>query len=101
MINVKFVNPHNLISRQIPIEMSGSKIKRLRKKMNEIGFNPEYPIEIAEVDSKLIIIDGHHRVIAAKQAKINLVPIILKQVSSSQAEQLLIQVAEAFIYQKY
>ena len=49
MINVKFVNPHNLISRQIPIEMSGSKIKRLRKKMNEIGFNPEYPIEKANL----------------------------------------------------
>ncbi len=101
MINVKFVDPRNLISRQTPIEMSGNKIKRLQKTMKQIGFNPEYPIEVAEVDGKLIIIDGHHRVIAAKKAKIPLIPIILHQVSSEQAEQLLIEASSAYLYQQY
>lgn len=101
MTNITFVNPHNLISRQTPIEMSGNKIKRLQKAMKQTGFNPEYPIEVAEVDGQLIIIDGHHRVMAAKKAKIALIPIILHQVSSAQAEQLLIEVSDADLYQQY
>jgi filamentous hemagglutinin len=100
MTNVRYVDPRHLISRQTPIEMSGNKIKRLRKIMKQTGFNSEYPIEVAEIDGKLIIIDGHHRAIAAKQEKIPLIPIILNQVSSEQAEQMLIQASEAYLYQK-
>ena len=64
---VELINPHTLISRQTPSEMSGSKIKRLRKKISEKGFDPEQPIEVADVDGRLIILDGHHRGAAARQ----------------------------------
>ena len=49
--DVEFVNPNILISRQISSEMSGSKDKRLRKKIREQGFDAEKPIDIANVDS--------------------------------------------------
>lgn len=34
------------------------------------GFDQSKPIEVAEVNSSLIIIDGHHRAIAAVKAGI-------------------------------
>lgn len=67
---VEFVNPNTLISRQMQSEMTGSKIKKLVKKISQQGFNSENPIEVADVNGRLIILDGHHRVVAAKRLKL-------------------------------
>lgn len=99
--NLQFVNPHTLISRQTPREMSSSKLKKLRKKLHQQGFDSQQPIEVADVDGKLIIVDGHHRTAVAKQLKIKSVPIRRQKVSSSQEELLLLQAAEAQNYQQY
>ncbi|MBD2773023.1 ParB N-terminal domain-containing protein [Iningainema tapete] len=99
--DVEFVNPNTLISRQTPSEMSGSKVKRLRKKIRERGFDAAQPIEVANIDGKLIILDGHHRVVAARQLRLTIVAIRRREVSQEQAEQLLLEAAEAQIYRSY
>jgi len=99
--DVELVNPNILISRQTPSEMSGSKVKRLRKKIHEKGFDPEQPIEVADVDGKLIILDGHHRVAAARQLRLKSVPIRRMKVSPAQEDQLLLSAAEAEKYRQY
>jgi hypothetical protein len=50
--DVEFVNSNILISRQIPSEMPGSKVKRLRKKIRKQGFDAQKPINVANVGSK-------------------------------------------------
>lgn len=99
-LNVEFVNPKILISRQTPSEMSGSKVKRLRKKIREKGFDSGKPINVANVDGKLIILDGHHRVAAARQLRLKTVPIMRREVSPNQAAQLLQEAVEAQIYRQ-
>lgn len=93
-----YVNPNILLSRQTPSEMSGSKIKRLRKKIKEIGFDINQPIKVVEIEGQLIILDGHHRVEAAKKLRLKEIPIVKEIVSDSQAQQFLMDVADA---QKY
>lgn len=99
-LNIEFVNPKILISRQTPSEMSGSKVKRLRKKIREKGFDSGKPINVANVDGKLIILDGHHRVAAARQLRLKTVPIMRREVSPNQADQLLQEAVEAQIYRQ-
>ncbi len=100
-LDVEFANPNILISRQTPSEMSGSKVKRLRKNIHQKGFDSEKPIDVADIDGKLIILDGHHRVTAAKQLRLKTVPIVRREVSPAQAERLLLEAAEAKIYRQY
>jgi filamentous hemagglutinin len=89
------INPEILIPRQGRSEMSSSQIKRLHKSMQKTGFDATYPIEIAEIDGKLIILDGHHRTAAAIKAKIKQVPITQLKVTVEHGHQLLQQAAEA------
>ncbi|HLO49050.1 MAG TPA: ParB N-terminal domain-containing protein, partial [Kamptonema sp.] len=95
--DVEFVNPNTLISRQMQSEMTGSKIKKLMKKISKQGFDSENPIEVADINDRLIILDGHHRVVAAKRLKLESIPIRRKKVSPAQEQELLQQVAEAAI----
>lgn len=67
---IKYINPSILLSRQTPAEMSSSKnIKRIKKNIKNNGFDENKLIKVAEVDGKLIILDGHHRVKATKELK--------------------------------
>lgn len=93
--DLEWVNPSTLVSRQPLREMTGNKIKTLMKKMKEHQFNPEKPIEVADVQGRLIILDGHHRTVAARRLRLAKVPIRKKQVSLLQEQQLLQEVAEA------
>lgn len=63
--------------------------------MQQNGFDPEQPIDIADVDGRKIILDGHHRTAAARQAGLKEVPIRARSVTSEQADQLLREAAEA------
>ena len=81
--------------------MSGSKIKRLKKKIRDKGFDPEQPIEVVYIDGKLIILDGHHRTSAARQLRLQLVPIKRIEVTPAQEQQLLLEAAEAEKYRQY
>jgi filamentous hemagglutinin len=85
----------SLVSRQGPSEMTGSKVKKLTKDMKENGFDPAHPIEVAEVDGKKIILDGHHRAEAATRAGIKEVPVKTKSVTLEQADNLNREAAEA------
>lgn len=96
-VDVEFVNPNTLISRQMQSEMTGSKIKKLVKQISKQGFDLENPIEVANVNGRLIILDGHHRVVAAKRLKLESIPIRRQKVSPVEEQQLLHQVAEAAI----
>ena len=91
----KKVDPKSLIGRQSRDEMSGSQVKRLRKNMKENGFDPSKPIEAANVDGKLIILDGHHRTKAAIGAGIKEVPVNVQKATREQGDQLLREAAEA------
>ena len=53
------------------------------------------PIEAADVDGKLIILDGHHCTKAAIGAGIKEVPVNVNKVTKNQADQLLREVAES------
>jgi len=63
--------------------------------MRENGFDPNKPIEAADVDGKLIILGGHHRTQGAIGARIREVPVNVNQVTREQADQLLREAAEA------
>ncbi|MCX8619152.1 ParB-like nuclease domain-containing protein, partial [Gilliamella sp. B2923] len=92
---IKNVNPKSLISRQNSNEMSGSDIKRLVKDMKTNGFDTTQPIDVAIVNGKMIIIDGHHRAAAAVKAGIKDIPIRINKVTEAQGNQLLLEAAEA------
>lgn len=92
---IKNADPKNLISRQNSNEMSGSDIKRLVKDMKANGFDATQPIDVAIVNGKMIIIDGHHRAAAAAKAGIKDIPIRINKVTEAQGNQLLLEAAEA------
>ncbi len=75
--------------------MSGSQVKRLTKDMKANGYDANQPIDAANVDGKLIILDGHHRAQAASKAGIKDVPVNVHSVTREQAHQLMREAAEA------
>ncbi|MEQ4925320.1 VENN motif pre-toxin domain-containing protein, partial [Proteus hauseri] len=91
----KSVAPNILIGRQDRTEMSGSQVKRLVNDMKINGFNMSEPIDVAIVNGKMIIIDGHHRVEAARKAGIKDIPVRINVVTKEQGDQLLREAAEA------
>ena len=95
------LNPARLISRQTPAEMSKNRVNKLRKKIRKSGFDRNQPIEVVEVDGKLIIKDGHHRAEAAVREKLTTVPVRIYQVTSEDETQYLIDAAEAEEYRRY
>jgi hypothetical protein len=88
-------NPRNLLSRQGPGEMSGNVVRRLARGMRANGFNPAHPIEVANVEGRLVILDGHHRAAAAIRAGITEVPVVVRPVSAARAAELRLQVIDA------
>jgi hypothetical protein len=48
-------DPKELISRQTKREMTPNKVKKLRKKISKNGFDRNQPIEVIDVNGKLII----------------------------------------------
>ncbi|MEW9679167.1 ParB N-terminal domain-containing protein [Pseudomonas sp. TE50-2] len=52
-------------------------------------------MDVANVNGKLIIIDGHHRAEAAAKAGIKNVPVNVDGVTREQADQLMREAAEA------
>ncbi|MBC9130411.1 ParB N-terminal domain-containing protein, partial [Frischella sp. Ac13] len=92
---IKNVDPKSLISRQNSNEISGSDIKRLVRDMKANGFDTTQPIDVAIVNGKMIIIDGHHRAAAAVKAGIKDIPIRINKVTEAQGNQLLLEAAEA------
>ncbi|WP_158248892.1 RHS repeat-associated core domain-containing protein, partial [Pseudomonas sp. FW305-3-2-15-E-TSA4] len=42
-------------------------VEKMRIEMGDIGFNREFPIDVAEHHGNLYILDGHHRASAARQ----------------------------------
>ncbi|APC10563.1 ParB-like nuclease domain-containing protein [Providencia rettgeri] len=59
------------------------------------GFNKDEPIDVAVVNGKMIIIDGHHRAEAARKAGIKDIPVRINTVTKEQGDQLLREAAEA------
>jgi filamentous hemagglutinin len=92
---ISHIDPKKLIGRQNPNEMSGSHIKRLIKDMKTNGFDATQPIDVAIVNGKMIIIDGHHRAAAAVKAGLKDIPIRINRITQAQGNQLLLEVAEA------
>ena len=84
----------SLNGRQLPDEYSGNLLKRLRSNMKKNGFDPSQPIQVADIDGYLVIIDGHHRARAAGAAGISQVPIEIVDISPDMANQLLVEAAQ-------
>jgi filamentous hemagglutinin len=59
------------------------------------GYGNFPPIDAANVEGRLIILDGHHRASAAARAGLREVPVNIYPVSSEEAAQLMREVAEA------
>lgn len=95
MYSESTASPRSLISRQGSDEMTGSQIKRMVKDMKLNGYAGYDPIDVANVNGKLIIIDGHHRAEAAAKAGIRDVPIVVHEVTRQEGEALLQEAAEA------
>ena len=81
--------------------MSKNKVNKIRKKIKRNGFDGNQPIEVVEVDGKLIIKDGHHRAEAAVRERLTKVPVRIYKVSSEEEIQYLIDAAEAEEYRRY
>jgi filamentous hemagglutinin len=69
-------------------------VKRLKRKMKANGYDESQPIDVADVDGKLIILQGHHRAKAAAQAGLKTVPVRVFKVTQEQADELMRQAAE-------
>ena len=89
----KSVSPASLLGRQGRDEMTQSTIRGLTNSMRQGGYKGD-PIEVAIVNGKMIIIDGHHRAAAASKAGLKEVPVNVNQVTREQADQLLREAAE-------
>lgn len=63
--------------------------------MQQNGFDPAHPIEVANVEGRQIIIDGHHRAAAATRAGIQEVPVTVTPVTPERAAQLAEEAAQA------
>jgi ParB-like nuclease domain len=74
-----------LYGRQPNREFNRSAIRRIKKNMQQEGFDPDSPIRVAEIDGRKIIIDGHHRARAAGAAGIKNVPVIIEEISPEKA----------------
>jgi len=94
-VALRSLNPKSLIGRQGPSEMTGSKVERFKKAMKADGYGNFPPIEAANAEGRLIIIDGHHRAAAAARAGLREVPVNVRNVSSEEASQLMREAAEA------
>lgn len=68
---------------------------QILKDMKANGFDTTQPIDVAIVNGKMIIIDGHHRAAAAVKAGIKDIPIRINKVTEAQGNQLLLEAAEA------
>ena len=74
--------------------MSNSKIDKLRKKIRKNWFDENSPIDVADIDGQLIILDGHHRASAAARERVKTVPIRRYKVPRELEIELLVEVAE-------
>jgi ParB-like chromosome segregation protein Spo0J len=71
-----YKNPNELISQQSKVDRSASQIRRLTKSMQANGYDAHYPITgVERPDGRIVISDGHDRVLAAIAAGIRIVPI--------------------------
>ena len=95
LLRTTSVSPGSLISRQNSREMSKNRVNSLRKKIRKYGYDASEPIQVAEVDGKLIIIDGHHRHQASVRERLPEVPVEVYEVSPEKQEEYLEDVAEA------
>ena len=77
--------------------MSKNKVNKLRKKN---GFDRTQPIEVVEVDGKLIIKDGHYQAEAAIREKLKSVLVRIFQVTFEEQIQYSINAAEAEEYRR-
>ncbi|MVF14715.1 hypothetical protein FT643_21490 [Ketobacter sp. MCCC 1A13808] len=78
--------------------MSSSRVKKLRRNMRENGYDQTKPVEVADVDGKMIILDGHHRTQGAIGAGIKEIPENITKATREQGDQLLKEAAEARLY---
>lgn len=76
-------------------EFSGSAIKRIKQSIKKNGFDHDNPIEIAIINGKRIIIDGHHRARAAGAAGYRNVPVIIRELTPEKAAKFWQQALEA------
>jgi hypothetical protein len=91
-------NPRTLLSRQGSNEMTPSRVQDMAEDMmvGQFPWGRTGPIDVAEGPNGVrIIMDGHHRAAAARQAGIESVPIRIHQVSEKQWNQYLLDVYEA------
>lgn len=95
------LDPKILIPRQTIAEMSQSRVNKLRKKIRKNGFDLSYPIAAANIERKLIIIDGHHRTQAAVREQLPSIPVQIYILSPEKGSEYLIQASEAAEYRRY
>ena len=91
----KKVEPKSLISRQGKNEMSPNQVKKLRREMRKSGFDDSKPVDVADINGKMVILDGHHRTQAAIGAGIKEIPANVVKATGKQGDQLLKEAAEA------
>ena len=87
--------PSELFGRQTRGEFTSSQIKKIKNSIKAAGYDQSRPIDVAIVNGRKIIIDGHHRARAAGGAKVDQVPIRIHQVGAATASKLEQQAAEA------
>jgi filamentous hemagglutinin len=56
--------------------------------MRNNGYDSTYPIDAANIEGQLVIIDGHHRALAATKARIQTVPVVIHDTDPVTAKKL-------------
>lgn len=87
--------PSELFGTQLKTEFTNSRINTIKKLIKQNGVNSLPPIQVAIVNGRKIILDGHHTARAAVGLKLKDGPIQIQSVSPARAAQLQQQAAEA------
>ncbi|MHC8349864.1 RHS repeat-associated core domain-containing protein [Pseudomonas sp. RT4P38] len=60
---------------------STKRVENIAKDMRETGFDANFPIDVAENDGKLYILDGHHRATAARQTSTRVIIKLVRDIA--------------------
>ena len=84
------MNPRSMLSRQGPDEMTPFQINRMAKEMKQLGYGKFDPIDIAVIEGRRVIINGH-RAVAAAKVGLKEIPVNVFPVTPEQGQQFLIE----------
>jgi ParB family chromosome partitioning protein len=72
MVNINDIKTQKEFEQLFPIVPVN--LEKITRRMIDIGYDESQPVQLWEIEGKLILIDGHHRILAAREAGLSEIP---------------------------